>query len=389
MAAKTDIILAKPADPLSMMARIDDARINQRKSALTLDSLSPENMAMEKQKASQNDEQAKVKGVAEALLPYISSDEDIATYNESMMKRFPNFGSGFAIKDSAHLAQIREQLNPKKQNNPELDAARVDLYNAQAEAARARANGQGGQPQEPLDMNDPLRSIGDAKERDKAIARRIAANEKELSGFDEAYQGMRATADSAKRFMGAYDAQKNDTFGSKPAQILPDFMAGFDDQMSAMDAESAKLTPAQRVAGSGTTSDRDMAFFRQATLGREKPEAVNRSIAMALNANAERGREMAEFFREYSDTNAGNLSGAKKIWNKYINSQSLFNENGTFNDKAKSFADWNSGGTTQDTVNANAMSHPKLGDISEDDILATMQKYNMPRDQVMKKLGMQ
>lgn len=53
-----------------------------------------------------------------------------------------------------------------------------------------------------------------------------------------------------------------------------------------IDSATAALTPAQRVAGSGTTSDRDMAYYQRATVNMANTPEANRVIAaMQLQLN--------------------------------------------------------------------------------------------------------
>ena len=61
-------------------------------------------------------------------------------------------------------------------------------------------------------------------------------------------------------------------------------MKKFDPQLNEMQAIQDRLTPQQRVAGSGATSDFDAKMFRNALPSPDKPKATNENIIKAIQA---------------------------------------------------------------------------------------------------------
>lgn len=86
--------------------------------------------------------------------------------------------------------------------------------------------------------------------------------------------------------------------------------APFDPALAQMQAITAQMTPAQRVPGSGSTSDFEQRLFGQAVPSVRQPRAAN--DAMINNARDEVMRRQARsaFFDQYAQQN-GNLIGAE------------------------------------------------------------------------------
>lgn len=91
----------------------------------------------------------------------------------------------------------------------------------------------------------------------------------------------------------------------------------FDPQFQQLGEISARLTPAQRTPGSGTTSDRDLALYAQAVPGVDRDPKANNAIIERSRAEAVRRQQYADFLDEYARKN-GTLNGAEKAFRGMI-----------------------------------------------------------------------
>jgi hypothetical protein len=87
------------------------------------------------------------------------------------------------------------------------------------------------------------------------------------------------------------------------------------------------VIPRMRVAGSGTTSDRDMDIYRKSTIGTGKYEDVNQRVIDQTLAINQRIKDKAEFMANYAKV-YGDLQGASAEWKRYVNSSPLFSDTG-------------------------------------------------------------
>lgn len=90
-----------------------------------------------------------------------------------------------------------------------------------------------------------------------------------------------------------------------------------DPNMQQMNEISARLTPAQRQPGSGTTSDRDLALFQQAVPSRKNTNVTNSAILERARAEAVRRQQYADFLDSYAARN-GSLNGAEKAFRSQV-----------------------------------------------------------------------
>lgn len=88
-------------------------------------------------------------------------------------------------------------------------------------------------------------------------------------------------------------------------QFNPDFQQ--------MEEISARLTPAQRQPGLGTTSDRDLALFEKAVPSVKNNSPANSAILDRARAEAVRRQQYADFLDDYAAKN-GTLNGAEKAF---------------------------------------------------------------------------
>lgn len=95
--------------------------------------------------------------------------------------------------------------------------------------------------------------------------------------------------------------------------LLPQFLTGEDEQV--MKSITADLAPKKRIAGSGTTSDRDIALYLQSLPSIEKKGQVNKAIRENYRLQYERANAKLQFMQSYFDQ-YGHLNGADAMWEK-------------------------------------------------------------------------
>ena len=95
--------------------------------------------------------------------------------------------------------------------------------------------------------------------------------------------------------------------------IQPSFLQGSDEQE--MEAITSRLAPGQRIEGSGTTSDRDIAMFVKAVPSIDKKGNVNQSIRNNFAKQYDRSKAKLQYLQDYYDQ-YGHLNGADTLWEK-------------------------------------------------------------------------
>lgn len=91
----------------------------------------------------------------------------------------------------------------------------------------------------------------------------------------------------------------------------------FDPQVQQMSQITARMAPAQRQPGSGTTSDRDLTLYLQAVPGITRSRTANTAEIERARAEAVRRQQFADFLDEYAATH-GTLNGADKAFRAMI-----------------------------------------------------------------------
>jgi hypothetical protein len=105
------------------------------------------------------------------------------------------------------------------------------------------------------------------------------------------------------------------TGGLMGLPFAPAVFGAIDPQVSEMNEVTARLAPAQRVAGSGTTSDADLRLFLQAVPGVNRPASANRAIIDRGLQEGARRQLRAEFLEDYAAQN-GTLTGSAEAWRR-------------------------------------------------------------------------
>jgi hypothetical protein len=197
----------------------------------------------------------------------------------------------------------------------------------------------------PLPDTDPTAGLP-AEQRAKLAAKIREDAIKEFAGSQGAVDQARDVIDRLDRFVQLIDEGMN-TGGQY--KIPGATMVGSILSSRVSEAQSIvdMMTPMMRQGMPGAASDRDVAMFRGATVGMDKPEDANRNIATGLMASRQNLIERDQFMRAYFDQN-GHLQGSDRAWQKYLNANPIFDHSApkgayNLNDKRTDWRSWFSG----------------------------------------------
>ena len=173
------------------------------------------------------------------------------------------------------------------------------------------------------DSNAPWKNIVDPKKRDEARIRFGADADRRISVLHEEVDKSKGMVQSLDRFL--YLNQRNPT-GALYKFPGSQALAGFSDELAEMRSITDLLTPAMRQGMPGAASDRDVAMFRGATVGLDKPLETNQSVAMGLKTAHQNKIDRTEFMADYVARH-GHDRGADTEWKKYLNANPIFAPN--------------------------------------------------------------
>ena len=103
------------------------------------------------------------------------------------------------------------------------------------------------------------------------------------------------------------------------SSFMPESLRGADEKV--MQSITADLAPKKRIAGSGTTSDKDIALYLQSLPDISKGGDVNQKIREGYQKQFDRANKKLQFMQGYFDQ-YGHLNGAEAIYqqqNKVVN----------------------------------------------------------------------
>lgn len=120
--------------------------------------------------------------------------------------------------------------------------------------------------------------------------------------------------------------QTNETGGFTGNAVTSTIRQPFDAEFSEMASIINEITPQMRQGMPGAASDRDVAMFKGATVGVNKPLEANQNIAKAVQVAAQNKRDQVAFFEDYR-LNNGHVVGAKKAWREYLEANPIFDPN--------------------------------------------------------------
>ena len=113
-----------------------------------------------------------------------------------------------------------------------------------------------------------------------------------------------------------------------------------------------KITPQMRPAGSGSTSDKDMEIFRNATIGLNKPKQTNLNIVKGRIAVEENNIAKEEIRAEMLNSGMS-TSNIDKKWRQYLNDNPIFkNSKGDLNPNRVDAYSYFQGSSSQDEDNS-------------------------------------
>lgn len=138
-------------------------------------------------------------------------------------------------------------------------------------------------------------------------------------------------------------------------ESLPDW--ALDEKTAELRSIIKKIVPQMRPTGSGTTSDRDMKVFEQATVGLGKDKQANLNIARGRRLVDENNIAKEQLRYEWVN-NGGNLGDFDTAWRQYLNANPIFASNdGKLNVNRQDAYSWfASGGKTQAQPQGNSQS---------------------------------
>lgn len=157
----------------------------------------------------------------------------------------------------------------------------------------------------------PAASGGAAAPRAPGGGRLTPQEEIQLKEARDAAEGASDFARQADDFVKLN--RKSGTGFINKIPFVSEARAIFDPNVAQMDALSARMIPAQRTPGSGTTSDRDLALYSKAVPSLDRPGEANAAIARDMGTTAQRRAQRAAFLDQYAQDN-GTLRGADAAW---------------------------------------------------------------------------
>ena len=102
--------------------------------------------------------------------------------------------------------------------------------------------------------------------------------------------------------------------GGWTSNLMPESWRGQDEKN--MIAITSRLAPKQRIAGSGTTSDKDMALYIASLPSIKEPGQVNKSIRLNYQNQLDNNTAKYTFFQNWLDK-YGHLNGADAYWSSH------------------------------------------------------------------------
>jgi hypothetical protein len=146
-----------------------------------------------------------------------------------------------------------------------------------------------------------------------------AQEEISLREARDSAQMMSEVTEQAERF-----SELNRKAATGPIYKIPfaeEVASVFKPELAQMNALTARMAPAQRVPGSGTTSDRDLALFLRAIPNTDRMGSANGEITRDMRAMADKRKERAYFFDRFAQQN-GTLKGAQEAFDRQWNARS-------------------------------------------------------------------
>lgn len=257
-------------------------------------------------------EQERIKGLEQDLADAIKGGDETAI-NNAYAKLNPSGYVDYLNKiksnrDASDLefARQKELLNIKNQNDMGLTRLKAEL-------------GLGGGNINPFE-----------KKRIENIAKKMDENISASQSRIDDYNRM-------EQLLNNQNVQTGGVSGAIKKQLPTAFL---NDETQELQSIINKIVPQMRPAGSGTTSDRDMAIFEKATVGLDKNKDANLSIIRGRRAVDENAIAREELRADWVNQ-GGSLTDFDRVWRDYLNANPIFsNSNGELNSGRISAYDW-------------------------------------------------
>lgn len=173
----------------------------------------------------------------------------------------------------------------------------------------------------PVPTITPWANQSNAKDANKVKLAEINRGSKEIEKDTDAARQAAQQAQDAQRFLELNS--RVDTGGVTDKVGIGRWVQSLGPDYAEMESITARLAPAQRIPGSGATSDYDAKQFERATVGVDKPKPTNTNIANAVIARSKLLQDYADFRNTYLEQN-GTLQGADRYWKQYVDKNPIF-----------------------------------------------------------------
>lgn len=174
--------------------------------------------------------------------------------------------------------------------------------------------------------------------------------EKIASNIDENIAASQSRIDDYNRMeqlLQDEDVSTGGIVGAIKDNISPAFLNEKEQELQAI---IKKIVPQMRPAGSGTTSDRDMAIFEKATAGFSKEKNANLNIVRGRRAADENAIAREELRADWVGQ-GGSLTDFDRQWRRYLNANPIFKDaNGNLNTDRIGAYDWFNGVRTNQGI---------------------------------------
>lgn len=260
-------------------------------------------------------EEERIKGLEQDLADAIKGGDE-AAINNAYAKLNPSGYVDYLNKiksnrDASDLefARQKELLNIKNQNDMGLARLKAEL-------------GLGGGVNVNINPFEKKRIENIAKKMDE----NISASQSRIDDYNRMEQ-----------LLNNQNVQTGGVSGAIKKQLPTAFL---NDETQELQSIINKIVPQMRPAGSGTTSDRDMAIFEKATVGLDKNKDANLSIIRGRRAVDENAIAREELRADWVNQ-GGSLTDFDRVWRDYLNANPIFsNSNGELNSGRISAYDW-------------------------------------------------
>ena len=146
----------------------------------------------------------------------------------------------------------------------------------------------------------------------RALMNLSVQEQKQLGDARSSASSMRTDLADTERFNRLMGGERTGGYLAIPGMAA--FMATQNPSLDEMQEISARLTPAQRVPGSGTSTDADMRLFGRAVPSATRTRQANTAMIDRGRSRAGEAQLRSEFMDSYASQN-GTLQGALQQWN--------------------------------------------------------------------------